>query len=54
MNRLNGKAELRLSEEDVRAAIEQWIDKNIINSGISVEKVNKTRSKEWFLVAKLK
>ena len=54
MNKPNKECELRMSGEDVKEAIELWLNKRQTVTNLEAVSVHKTRSRKYFLVARFK
>jgi hypothetical protein len=56
MNKPKKECEMRLTAEDVQEAITLWLDKNqdFNKKNLFCNRVTKTRSRKWFLVARIK
>ncbi len=45
---------IKLSEDDIRQAVEDYMNKKTMHDKHECIKINKTRSKKWFLIAECK
>lgn len=54
MNKPKKECEIRLTVEDVADAITLWLHQNEYQKVTVCDQVKKTRSRKWFLIARIK